>query len=63
MLRQNQIAQVIDIQEATYKPRHGEIIREQLPFIHWLAKSGQEHTTTSDCQLKEISACDLPELR
>lgn len=33
MLRQNQIAQVIDIQEATYKPRHGEILREQLPHI------------------------------
>lgn len=33
MLRQNQIAQVIDIQEATYKPRRGEIIREQLASI------------------------------
>lgn len=33
MLRQNQIAQVIDIQEATYKPRRGEIQREQLPLI------------------------------
>lgn len=33
MLRQNQIAQVIDIQEATYKPRPGEILREQLPHI------------------------------
>ena len=33
MLRQNQIAQVIDIQEATYKPHRGEIQREQLPLI------------------------------
>lgn len=33
MLRQNQIAQVIDIQEATYKPSKGEILREQLQQI------------------------------
>lgn len=33
MLRQEQIAQVIDAQALTYKPRRGEIIREQLPMI------------------------------
>ena len=33
MLRQEQIAQVIDAQTLTYKPRRGEIVREQLPFI------------------------------
>ncbi len=33
MLRQDQIAQVIDAQTLTYKPRRGEIVREQLPLI------------------------------
>lgn len=33
MLRQDQIAQVIEAQALMYKPRRGEIIREQLPLI------------------------------
>ena len=59
MLRQNQIAQVIDIQEATYKPHRGEIQREQLPLIKHIPEFASIITATPDRYIQEVRARDL----